>query len=285
MEIISPQSRSLGDGFVVARVLPNKEHRHLGPFVFFDHFGPLTYAPGKGMQVRPHPHIGLATVTYLFEGEIHHRDTIGSDQTISPGAINWMIAGSGIAHSERTALPDNGGRLHGIQLWVALPKADEECAPSFRHYDNLPALQRDGVAIRVLAGTAYGVTSPVQTASPLFYVEAELSAGARLALPAGYEERGAYVVQGAVQVDEQPLAPQSLALFSEDAELFSPTGAHVLLLGGAPFPEQRYIWWNFVSSSKERITRAAEDWRDGRFGKIPGDETEFIPLPDLPHLA
>jgi redox-sensitive bicupin YhaK (pirin superfamily) len=283
--VIVPRSRDLG-GFSVRRVLPYLHRRHLGPFVFLDHIGPAVLAPGRSLDVRPHPHINLATVTYLFEGEILHRDSLGSEQAIQPGAINWMTAGRGIVHSERQR-PEEKERecsLHGLQLWVALPDEFEETEPEFTHYpaDSLPELTVDGVRLRILAGTAFGATSPVRTLSRLFYVDARLSAGQSLELPADYDERGAYLLSGSVTIDEVTHhAPCLLiALPGQSPRLSASENAHLALLGGDSLGGERHIYWNFVSSRPERIERAKQDWREGRFPRVPGDEVEFIPLPD-----
>lgn len=282
--IIETRKRDLG-GFSVGRVLPSARRRLVGPFIFFDHMGPAAFAPGEGIDVRPHPHINLATVTYLFEGEIVHRDSLGSLQPIRPGAINWMTAGRGIVHSERTG-PETrraGSRLHGLQLWVGLPTAHEETQPDFRHYpaDTLPELDLRGTRVRVLAGTAYGAASPVETLSPLFYAEAAIPAGSELPLPAEHEERAAYVVEGAVQCGAERIEASRMVVFAPGSApvLRAETPARLVLVGGAPIDGERHIWWNFVSSSKERIERAKRDWKEGRFPPVPG-ETEFIPLPD-----
>lgn len=276
------------DGFTVARALPALGRRMVGPFAFFDHIGPAALPPGRGLDVRPHPHINLATVTYLFEGAITHRDTLGSLQVIRPGDINWMTAGRGIAHSERS--PDEervaGPRMHGIQLWVALPQAHEEVEPDFHHHpaDTLPSFQRGGVGLHLLAGTAYGQVSPVRVFSPMFYLEASWADAAQLDLPAAdaVEERAAYVAEGRVICGDTVVEERNLAVFTPGAAVTirSEGPARVLLLGGAPLDGPRYIWWNFVSSSRERIERAKADWREGRFGTIPGDDREFIPLPE-----
>ncbi|MGH8705663.1 MAG: pirin family protein [Burkholderiales bacterium] len=282
--IIAAQKRDIG-GFSVGRLLPAAARRRVGPFVFFDHMGPADFAPGQGIDVRPHPHINLATVTYLFEGEIVHRDSVGSMQPIRPGAINWMTAGRGIVHSERSGpeLRKTGSRLHGLQLWVALPKAHEETEPEFRHYPAaaLPEIEKNGAHIRVLAGSAYGVTSPVKTLSPLFYAEATLRAGSELAISAEHEERAAYVVEGTVGCGEERVEASRMIVFAARSApaLRAESGARVMLLGGAPMDGERYLWWNFASSSRERIERAKRDWKEGRFAKVPG-ETEFIPLPE-----
>jgi redox-sensitive bicupin YhaK (pirin superfamily) len=283
---IAARTRSLGGGFSVRRLLPSAARRTVGPFIFVDHMGPVHLRPGDGLDVRPHPHINLATVTFLFEGEIVHRDSLGSEQAIRPGAVNWMTAGRGIVHSERSPSQErkSGPRVHGMQLWVALPTAHEEDEPSFQHHaaDSLPTVEQPGARLRVLAGAAYGATSPVTVLSPTFYVEAQLERGARLALPDEYRGRAAYVVQGAVAVDGKTYGEGVMIVFKEGVpacvEALDPS--RVMLLGGAPLDGERHIWWNFVSSSPARIERAKDDWRNGRFGKVPGDETEFIPLPE-----
>jgi redox-sensitive bicupin YhaK (pirin superfamily) len=282
--IIDARPRRI-DGFTVGRVLPSAARRLVGPFIFFDHMGPAVLAPGQGMDVRPHPHINLATVTYLFDGEILHRDSLGSEQPIRPGAINWMTAGKGIVHSERTP-PDlrrAGSRMHGLQLWVALPTALEETAPEFHHHpaEALPHATVDRVSLRILAGSAYGATSPVRTLSPLVYVEAKMPAGSRLELPWA-PERAAYVVDGAITCGTEQAAHGRMLVFTSGSNpvLCADSDARVVLIGGAPLDGPRHIWWNFVSSSKERIEQAKEAWRAGRFTKVPGDEKEFIPLPE-----
>ena len=282
--IIEGRPRDLG-GFSVARLLPSKAMRSVGPFVFFDHMGPATLPAGTGIDVRPHPHIGLATVTYLFEGEIVHRDNLGFVQPIRPGAINWMTAGRGIAHSERTGdeLRRTGSRLHGLQLWVALPKAHEDVEPAFVHHAaaTLPEFVVDGVRLRVLAGRAFGATSPVQTLSSLFYVEARMPASTTLALPTEPVQRAAFVVAGEVECDGERIAAPRMIVFKREvkATLSATTDVHVMLLGGDPLDGERHLWWNFVSSSTERIEQAKRDWAEDRFAPIPG-ETERIPLPD-----
>lgn len=277
------------DDFDVGRVLPAPLRRMVGPFVFFDHMGPAHLAPGRGMDVRPHPHIGLSTVTYLFEGEILHRDSLGSAQAIRPGAINWMTSGRGIVHSERTSPEARaaGPALHGLQLWVALPHEAEECAPTFAHHpaDTIPELGEPGVELRVLAGEAYGARSPVVVASPLFYVEAQLAAGARLAVPGEYEERAVYVIEGAVECDGAAIAPRTMAVLRRGTSptLTANAPTRLVVLGGAPIGP-RYIWWNFVSSRTARIEEAARDWKAERFPIVPGDAHERIPLVDEPHF-
>jgi redox-sensitive bicupin YhaK (pirin superfamily) len=283
--IIDARPRDLG-GLKVGRLLPSAARRLVGPFIFFDHMGPAELGPGEGMDVRPHPHVGLATVTYLFEGEIVHRDSLGSHQPIRPGDVNWMTAGRGIVHSERTSadLRRTGSKLDGLQLWVALPRVDEETAPQFHHHpaDTLPTLEREGAAIRVLAGTAYGATAPVRTFSPLFYLDVTIPAGCTLPIPREHEERAAYVVKGAIGCDAEQAAPGRMLVLEPGADvaLRAESDSRVVLLGGAPIDGQRQLWWNFVSSSKERIEQARRDWREQRFPKVPGDEIEFIPLPE-----
>ncbi len=247
--------------------------------------GPVHLKPGEGLDVRPHPHINLATVTYLFEGEILHRDTLGSEQLIGPGAVNWMTAGRGIAHSERTApgVRARGARLHGLQTWVALPLQQEEVAPSFFHHpaSTLPQFDLDGVDVRGVAGHAFGAISPVKTFSETLYAAADMPAGKRLVIPAEHEERGVYVVSGEVGIDGEIIAAEHLAILTPgmEVEIYATTPALLMLVGGAAMQGHRYIWWNFVSSSRERIEKAKADWQGQRFGTIPG-ETEFIPLPE-----
>jgi redox-sensitive bicupin YhaK (pirin superfamily) len=257
----------------------------VGPFIFFDHIGPNEMPPGYGIDVRPHPHIALATVTYLFAGEMDHRDSLGSHQTIKPGDVNWMLAGRGIVHSERTG-PEarrSGGPLHGIQSWVALPTAEEESAPRFDHHPaaTIPHLTRPGAALQIVAGTAYGARSPVGVCSPTLYVAATLEAGATLPLPDEHPERAIYVVEGEVSVGGRQLAPGTMVVFhAGPAEVRALVPSRFVLIGGAPVDGERHIWWNFVASSPERIERAKTDWKEGRFGIVPGDEHELIPLPE-----
>lgn len=283
--VIDARPRDLG-GFAVRRLLPSVARRLVGPFIFFDHMGPAELAPGKGLDVRPHPHIGLATVTYLFEGEIVHRDSLGSHQTIRPGDINWMTAGRGIVHSERTGpdLRKAGSKVEGLQLWVALPRSDEETAPEFHHHpaETLPAVEREGARIRVLAGAAYGQTSPVRTFSPLFYVDVVMPAGCTLVVPREYEERAVYVVAGRIECESEHASPGRMLVFAPGADvtLRAESDARVALVGGAPIDGERHVWWNFVSSSKARIEQAKRDWKERRFAKVPGDDDEFIPLPE-----
>jgi redox-sensitive bicupin YhaK (pirin superfamily) len=284
MHILRPHVRSVG-AFEVHRLLPAFPQKTIGPFIFFDHMGPVDLPPGKGMDVRPHPHIGLATVTYLFEGAGLHRDSLGSVQRIAPGDVNWMTAGSGIVHSERTAPEDmeNGIRLHGIQIWIALPKEFERTEPSFTHHPaaTLPEVALPGARLRVILGSAYGVTSPVRVYSETFYVSAELEAGAELALPADYEERGIYVAEGEVTIDGAAVAPFHMVSLGQGNTVVvrAATPARIMLLGGARLDGERFVWWNFVASSKEMIEEAKQRWREQRFGKVP-DETEWIPLPE-----
>jgi redox-sensitive bicupin YhaK (pirin superfamily) len=279
---IEARVRSLGE-FDVRRVLPVAERRMVGPFVFFDHMGPAVFPPGEGIAVRPHPHIGLATITYLFEGEIMHRDDLGYVQPIQKGAVNLMTAGRGIVHSER-ASDDIAvtSRLHGIQSWLALPLELEEMEPSFIHYpaDSLPAAAVDGCTVHVIMGSAFGHASPVLTHSPTLYLEVEMPEGARFVMPAGAAERAAYVVSGLVQIDGTRHADGVMNVIRPGATptLTAVAASRVMVIGGEPLGA-RHIWWNFVSSSKERIERAKQDWRDGRFGKVAGDD-EFIPLPE-----
>lgn len=282
--VIVPRTRDLGDGFEVRRALPAAQRRMVGPFVFWDQMGPTVLAPGRGLDVRPHPHIGLATVTYLFEGEILHRDSLGSVQAILPGAVNWMTAGRGIVHSERTA-PETrakGGPLFGIQSWVALPRAAEECAPAFSHYaaQSLPEIAEDGLRARVIAGSLFGARSPVATAWETLYADIALDAGARLTVPE-HEERAVYVVAGEVELGGHAYGPGTLLVLAAKGApvLHAPTGTRLMLFGGAAMDGPRHIWWNLVSSSQDRIEQAKADWRAGRFPKVPG-ETEFIPLPE-----
>jgi redox-sensitive bicupin YhaK (pirin superfamily) len=282
--VIEQRRRNLG-GFEVGRVLPFAAHRMVGPFIFFDHIGPVDFPAGipRSLDVRPHPHIGLATVTYLFDGEIMHRDSVGSEQAIRPGEVNWMVAGRGITHSERfERARREGDRMHGIQAWVALPDEAEETDPGFDHYDaaSLPTLEEDGASGRLIAGTAYGAMSTVPVHSPMFYVHWDLAPGARITLPDQHAERALYVASGEVDVAGHALREGQMAVVSRDA---SPTirataQAIVLAIGGEPVGE-RFIDWNFVSSSKERIEQAKADWRAGRL-KLPDfDHDEFIPLP------
>lgn len=282
--VIVPRPRDLG-GFAVHRVLPAAERRSVGPFVFLDQMGPAELAPGAGIDVRPHPHIGLATVTYLFAGSIVHRDSLGSLQSIQPGAVNWMTAGRGIVHSERSdsELRKQRQKLFGIQIWVALPKPKEETDPDFTHYPaaSLPVIEGEGKTVRVIAGSLFGKRSPVQTYSALFYADAILQPGAALALDNEHAERAIYLVDGAVEIAGQSFDAGRLLVFSaaETIVVKAVSAARVLLLGGEPLDGARYLWWNFVSSSRERIEQAKADWEIGRFAAVPGDP-EFTPLPE-----
>ncbi len=284
--VIVPRAHDIG-GFEVRRALPAQERQMVGPFIFFDQMGPGEFLTGRGLDVRPHPHIGLSTVTYLFEGEILHRDSLGSAQAIRPGDVNWMTAGRGIAHSERTdpALRTHSNRLFGIQSWVALPKVQEEAAAAFVHHPGatLPVADETGMHLRLIAGTGWGLTAPVAVSSPLFYADAALAPGSSLPLPDEHEERGAYIVEGTVEVAGTRFEAGRMLLFRARDRMSlraGPEGARLLLLGGAAMDGPRFIFWNFVSSSRERIEQAKADWKEGRFGKVPGDEKEFIPLPE-----
>ena len=289
--IIEPRTRDLG-GFTVGRVLPYAKRRTVGPFIFFDEMGPADFKPGTGIDVRPHPHIGLATVTYLFSGEIRHRDNLGCDQVIRPGDVNWMTAGRGIVHSERTdeAPRAAGQHMHGIQSWVALPEEFEEADPSFHHHPKalLPVIEREGVSMRLIAGAAYGETSPVKTFSPIFYLGVEAQAGAEIPLTDEYAERALYILSGRVEIDGEPYDHGRMIVFDEGARprIKALEDTQAMLLGGSPM-EKRFIWWNLVSSSEARIEKAKADWtssakagfKDSVF-TLPPDETEHIPLPE-----
>ena len=282
--LLPGHQKDLGGGFLVRRLLPAAAQRSVGPFIFFDHFGPSLEAPGVQHDVRPHPHIGLATVTYLFEGAMLHRDSIGSVQLIEPGAINWMTAGRGVVHSERRpeALREQTYVNHGLQLWVALPREFEEVEASFEHIPAaaIPQAQVGGAMVRVLVGEAYAMRSPVRTLSPTLYLDVQLPAGAALDLPVLAPQQALYVVQGALQVDEQPLPPQQMAVLGTQAvRLSARETTRLVVIGGAPLDGPRYMWWNFASSRKERIAQAADDWQAQRLGQVAG-ETEFIPLPE-----
>lgn len=282
--VIVPRVRDLGDGFAVRRALPHGKRQMVGPFIFFDHFGPVQFIAGQGMDVRPHPHIGLATVTYLFDGSILHRDSEGNIQEIMPGAMNLMTAGRGIAHSERT--PDaprrNGQQMLGLQSWIALPADKEEIAPSFQHFDGavLPVVEEKGLTARVIAGKAFGAMAPVAMVSDWFYVEVTAEAGRSVPLDATYEERAVYLVEGEVEIAGDRFAAPQMLIFhpGDQITIRAQTNVRMMFLGGTALEGPRHIWWNFVSSRKERIEAAKEDWKSGRFGPVP-DETEFIPLP------
>lgn len=289
--VIVPRARDLG-GFEVRRALPAPKRQMVGPFIFFDQMGPAEFITGQGIDVRPHPHIGLSTVTYLYQGRLHHRDSLGTDQWIEPGAVNWMVAGRGITHSERT---DGAARqaplsMFGIQTWVALPKDAEDGAAEFQHApsDSLPFLQGEGKEVRLILGQAWGERAPIDTASELFYADAVLEAGAAIPLPDNHEDRGVYVVAGSVQVAGQEFDAGRMMVFRPGdaiALTAGDNGARLMLLGGATLEGPRYIWWNFVASSQARIDAAKEawragDWAHGRFQLPPGDDAEFTPLPE-----
>lgn len=283
-QFIPSRLHDLG-GFSVGRVLPAPQRRSVGPFVFFDHIGPAVLGPEQGISVRPHPHIGLATVTYLWEGAMMHRDSLGYVQEVVPGDVNWMIAGRGIVHSERTPerLVGKSHPVHGLQTWVALPQAHEEHEPAFAHHPKatLPVLEREGATLTIVAGHAFGARSPVAVLSGTLYVSIELRAGASLQIPAEHAERALYPVAGELTLDGVELPRNTLALLDADTQpvLRAVSDARVMLVGGEPLDGPRHIWWNFVSSSRERIEQAKADWLEGRFAAVPG-ETEFIPLPD-----
>lgn len=283
--VIEPRARDLGD-FEVRRVLPFAKRREVGPFVFFDHMGPVVFGPGKGINVRPHPHIGLATVTYLFEGRILHRDSLGTELPIEPGAVNWMVAGRGIVHSERTTDEDLAGEMpmEGIQAWIGLPEADEETEPSFAHHaaDDLPVFDRGGVKYRIIAGAAFGETAPVRVFSPIFYLHGEAPAGCKIDIPEDHEERAIYVVNGAISTAEKSFDNGKMVAFAPGAspEITADTDTRFMQLGGAPLGGKRTIWWNFVSSDKDRMEAAKARWKSGGFEIVPGDAEEFIPLPE-----
>ena len=283
IRVITPKEKDLGE-FSVRRALPHGRTRSVGPRVFFDHFGPAQFGPGEGMNVRPHPHINLATVTYLFEGAIHHLDSVGSDAVIRPGAINLMVAGNGIVHSERPAKEmTERYQMEGLQLWHALPESEEEREPSFHHYpsEDIPTFKQEGVTGRVMMGEAFGVESPVLTFHPTIYFEASLTSGASLDLPE-VEELALYVTSGDVTVDGEPCPIQSLSLLDMKTakQIHADSDARFAAIGGAPIGD-RFIEWNFVSSRKERIQQAAHDWKMGNFPDVPGESGEFIPLPEI----
>ena len=282
--LLTPHTKDLG-GFKVQRLLPAFPTKMVGPFIFFDHFGPAAFAAGEGIDVRPHPHIGLATVTYLFEGAIVHRDSLGTVQRIEPGDVNWMTAGSGIVHSERTAREERvgGHRLHGLQTWVALPKAHENAEPSFSHHPEatLPRVALPGVEMRLIAGTAFGQRAPTPTFSPIFYVAVQMEAGAAFDMPPEHEERAVYAIDGAVRVAGEPLPPHHMSVLEpwSTVRISAATAARLVLLGGGKMDADRLIWWNFVATSRDLIDAASERWRTQAFPQVPG-ETEFIPLPE-----
>jgi redox-sensitive bicupin YhaK (pirin superfamily) len=283
--VVVPRTRDLGDGFAVRRALPHGKRQMVGPFIFFDHFGPVQFLAGQGMDVKPHPHIGLSTVTYLFDGKITHRDSEGHVQDIRPGAMNLMTAGRGITHSERTPEIEraDGHRLLGLQSWIALPENREEIEPSFQHFGatDLPRVSDVGLSARIIAGTAFGQTAPVKTVSDWFYTEVTLMAGHSAPLDADHEERAIYVVEGVISIaGDRFEGPRLLVFRPGDAiTVTALTGTRMMFLGGTALEGPRYIWWNFVSSSRERIEQAKEDWKQARFAPVP-DEAEFIPLPE-----
>jgi redox-sensitive bicupin YhaK (pirin superfamily) len=283
--IIVPRLRDIG-AFMVKRALPAAQRQMVGPFIFLDAFGPGEAISGEKFDVRPHPHIGLATVSYLLEGSIMHRDSVGSEQVIFPGDVNWMTAGKGIAHSERAPKENIGKpvRIHGFQTWVALPKVSEESAPSFYHHgkDALPVIAGDGATVRLAVGSLYGERAPVSTFSEMFFADVVLEAGAKLPLDASHEERAAYISEGTVDIGGDIFTPDRLVVFKpgEGMTITAKTPARLILLGGEPMDGPRHIWWNFVSSTRERIDQAKADWKAGRFDKVFGDEKDFIPLPE-----
>jgi redox-sensitive bicupin YhaK (pirin superfamily) len=283
--MIIPRSVDLG-GFGVRRALPHVRRRMVGPFIFFDHFGPAVFDAGAGIDVRPHPHIGLATVTFLFDGEIVHRDSLGTAIPIRPGEVNWMTAGRGIVHSERTA-PDHragGERLHGLQCWIAMPKDAEESNPAFVHHNaaELPVIAGDGKTVRVIAGQVYGARSPLPTLSETIFADATLAPGTTLPIDTETEERALYIVSGEIDIAGDRFASGQLLILrpGDPMSVTAASEARVVLVGGAPMDGPRHIWWNFVSSRKERIEQAKADWKLRRFDSVPGDDTEFIPLPE-----
>jgi redox-sensitive bicupin YhaK (pirin superfamily) len=281
--LIEPRTRDVGE-FTVRRALPDRRRQRVGPFIFFDHMGPAEFRPGTGVNVRAHPHIGLATITYLFEGEILHRDSLGYVQPIRPGAVNWMTAGKGIVHSEKVTeeIRAHGQRLHGLQTWVALPLEAEEAEPAFQHYpaEDIPAVSVDGAGIRVILGSAFGVSSPVATKSETLYAEVNLEPGQSVAIPEA-EELAVYVVEGSVAVNQDFVNARVLAVLENGAsgKVTAESQARIMFAGGDALEGERVIWWNFVSSSRERLEKAKQDWREQRFDAVPG-ETDFTPLPE-----
>ena len=283
--VIVPRTVDLGD-FAVRRALPSARTRMVGPFIFFDHFGPAEFHAGAGLDVRPHPHIGLSTVTYLFDGEIMHRDSLGTAVAIRPGEVNWMTAGRGIVHSERTG-PDKratGSPIHGLQMWVALPAATEEIEPGFAHHETreFPVVTDASKTIRVMVGSLYGAKSPVPTVHETIFGDVRLKAGAAAPLDAGHEERAIYILDGEIEIAGDRFAGGQLLVFKpgDVVTLTAARDSHFVIVGGAPMDGPRHIWWNFVSSRKDRIEQAKADWKAGHFQKVPGDEIEFIPLPE-----
>ena len=283
--VIVPRTVDLGD-FTVRRALPSARTRMVGPFIFFDHFGPAEFRAGTGLDVRPHPHIGLATVTYLFDGEIMHRDSLGTAVAIRPGEVNWMTAGRGIVHSERTGTEKRaaGGPLHGLQMWVALPAAKEEMEAGFAHYSTaeFPLVEAEGKRVRVVTGSLFGATSPVETTSETVFADVHLKARSVLPLDAEHEERALYLIEGEIDIAGDRFGAGQLLVFKpgDKVSVTALSDCHLVIAGGAPMDGPRHIWWNFVSSRKERIEEAKADWTAGHFQKVPGDEIEFIPLPE-----
>jgi len=286
--VVVPRTVDLGDGFSVRRALPSARSRMVGPFIFFDHFGPAEFRAGNGLDVRPHPHIGLATVTYLFDGEIMHRDSLGTAVAIKPGEVNWMTAGRGIVHSERTAAQKRvtGSPIHGLQMWVALPSAKEEMEAGFAHHATaeFPMVRDQGKTVRVVVGSLYGTKSPVPTVHETVFGDVHLKAGTTLPLDADHEERALYVIDGSIDISGDTFEPGRLLVFKpgDKVTITAASDTHFVIVGGAPMDGPRHIWWNFVSSRKERIEQAKAEWAAGHFGKVPGDEIEFIPLPEKP---
>ena len=285
--LVSGKEKDIGEMFV-RRLLPAEKCRSVGPFVFFDEMGPAVFSPGAGISVRPHPHINLATVTYLFDGEIIHRDSLGFVQAIQPGAVNWMTAGQGIVHSERTSaeLRKSGSKLHGIQAWLALPKEAEEVEPSFAHHpaNEFSTFQLGDTSARLIAGEGFGKKSPVSVLSPLCYADIVMEAGQSFVVPREYSERAMYLVSGEIQVGTSAFGARQMLVLADDTtpEVFAKARSRLMFLAGEPMAEPRHLWWNFVSSEKSRIEKAKTDWREGRFPVIPGDEEERIPLPTIP---
>ena len=283
--VVVPRSVDLDD-FSVRRALPHSTRRTVGPYVFFDHFGPAEFRSGKGLDVRPHPHIGLSTLTYLYDGEIIHRDTLGVNAAIRPGEVNWMTAGRGIVHSERTAPQRRveGEPLHGLQLWIGMMSKDEEIDPSFAHLDGaeLPIVTGEGKTVRVIAGKMFGAVSPLKTTSDTVLADVTLEAGARMPLDADYEERAVYVSTGEIDIEGDRFGAGRLLIFrpGDRITINAVVPSRIAIVGGAPLDGPRYVWWNFVSSRKDRIDQAKEEWKQGHFGKVPGDAIEFIPLPE-----
>lgn len=288
--LIIPRARDIG-GFEVRRALPAPKRQMVGPFIFFDQAGPAEFLTGQGIDVRPHPHIGLGTVTYLYSGDFHHRDSIGSDQVITPGALNWMVSGKGVSHSERTSAPARKGphSLYGIQTWIALPESHENMEPTFEHHgkEALPLITDDGISARLILGHAYGEKAPATLYSEAFYLDVTLAPGARFPLPDNHEDRGLYITEGSVSIAGQTFGAMQMMVFRPGDRITvaaGPQGARLMALGGATLGGPRHIWWNFVASSRERIEQAKEDWRAANWGQglfdLPvGDDGEFIPLP------